>query len=158
MRLSTSDFVRTKDCRTQDEDTEDSQDAEDRRQKTKDIQDITHQWIVSSMSLVFCLRSSASCESSVSSSCVLQSFVFVVLIVLCSVACFKHLFHFFLTFNSMTQQFIPKNGGFRKLFSYQKAEIIYDATLYFTQRFFRKGDRTIDQMVQAARSGKTKHC
>jgi len=51
-------------------------------------------------------------------------------------------------------QFIPKHGGFRKLFSYQKAEIIYDATVYFTNRFFRKGDRTIDQMVQAARSGK----
>jgi four helix bundle suffix protein len=35
-----------------------------------------------------------------------------------------------------------------------KSEIIYDGTIYFTKRFFQKYDRTIDQMVQAARSGK----
>ena len=50
--------------------------------------------------------------------------------------------------------FIPKHGGYRNLLSYQKAEIIYDGTVYFTNRFFRKFDRTVDQMVQAARSGK----
>jgi four helix bundle suffix protein len=50
--------------------------------------------------------------------------------------------------------FIPKHGGYRNLITYQKAEIIYDGTIYFTGRFFRKYDRTIDQMVQAARSGK----
>jgi four helix bundle suffix protein len=50
--------------------------------------------------------------------------------------------------------FIPKHGGYRNLISYQKAEIIYDGTIYFTRRVFRKYDRTIDQMVQAARSGK----
>ncbi len=50
--------------------------------------------------------------------------------------------------------FIPVHGGYRKLLSYRKAEIVYDATVYFTRRFFRKGDRTVDQMVQAARSGK----
>ncbi len=50
--------------------------------------------------------------------------------------------------------FIPKHGGYRNLITYQKAEIIYDGTVYFTNRFFRKYDRTIDQMVQAARSGK----
>ena len=50
--------------------------------------------------------------------------------------------------------FIPKHGGYQKLIAYQKAEIIYDGTVYFTKRFFRKYDRTIDQMVQAARSGK----
>ena len=50
--------------------------------------------------------------------------------------------------------FIPKHGGYRNLLSYQKAEIIYDGTVYFTNRFYRKPDRTIDQMVQAARSGK----
>jgi four helix bundle suffix protein len=54
----------------------------------------------------------------------------------------------------MSQSFIPAHGGYKKLFSYQKAEIIYDATVYFTNRFFSKKDRTIDQMVQAARSGK----
>ena len=52
------------------------------------------------------------------------------------------------------QGFIPKHGGYRNLISYQKAEIIYDGTVYFVNRFYRKPDRTIDQMVQAARSGK----
>lgn len=59
--------------------------------------------------------------------------------------------------NNMSQQqpgFIPPHGGYRKLITYQKAEIIYDGTQYFTKRFFKKYDRTIDQMVQAARSGK----
>jgi four helix bundle suffix protein len=50
--------------------------------------------------------------------------------------------------------FIPTHGGYRNLFSYQKAEIIYDGTVYFTNRFFHKYDRTVGQMVQAARSGK----
>ncbi|MDZ4205427.1 MAG: four helix bundle suffix domain-containing protein [Bacteroidales bacterium] len=50
--------------------------------------------------------------------------------------------------------FIPVHGGYRNLITYQKSEIIYDGTIYFTKRFFKKYDRTIDQMVQAARSGK----
>lgn len=54
----------------------------------------------------------------------------------------------------MPKGFIPKHGGYQNLLSYQKAEIVYDATVYFTRRFYRIGDRTIDQMVQAARSGK----
>ncbi len=54
----------------------------------------------------------------------------------------------------MTKSFIPIHGGYANLISYQKAEIIYDATIYFTKRFYRFNDRTIDQMVQAARSGK----
>ena len=37
---------------------------------------------------------------------------------------------------------------------YQVTEIIYDITYYFAHRFLSKGDRTIDQMVQSARSGK----
>jgi len=49
---------------------------------------------------------------------------------------------------------LPPHGGYQHLFSYQNAEIIYDATLYFTKRFYKVSDRTIDQMVQAARSGK----
>jgi four helix bundle suffix protein len=53
-----------------------------------------------------------------------------------------------------SEGFIPVHGGYKNLLSYQKAEIIYDGTAYFTKRFFRKYDRTIDQMVQAARSGK----
>jgi four helix bundle suffix protein len=50
--------------------------------------------------------------------------------------------------------FIPPHGNYRELLSYQKAEVIYDLTYRFCQRFLAKGDRTIDQMVQAARSGK----
>ena len=59
-----------------------------------------------------------------------------------------------MTENNTTKGFIPKHGGYRNLISYQKAEIIYDGTVYLTNRFYRKFDRTIDQMVQAARSGK----
>jgi four helix bundle suffix protein len=51
-------------------------------------------------------------------------------------------------------RFIPPHGSYRKLVSYQKAEVIYDLTYRFCERFLRKGDRTVDQMVQAARSGK----
>lgn len=54
----------------------------------------------------------------------------------------------------MADGFILVHGGYKNLLSYKKAQIIYDATVYFTRRFFRKGDRTVDQMVQAARSGK----
>jgi four helix bundle suffix protein len=50
--------------------------------------------------------------------------------------------------------FIPKHGGYKKLRSYQKAEIVYDATVYFCGRFIDKRSRTHDQMIQAARSGK----
>ncbi|HEX4138917.1 MAG TPA: four helix bundle suffix domain-containing protein [Candidatus Methylacidiphilales bacterium] len=50
--------------------------------------------------------------------------------------------------------FIPKHGQYQKLLSYRKAEIVYDITFRFCQRFLGKGDRTVDQMIQAARSGK----
>lgn len=53
-----------------------------------------------------------------------------------------------------TTGFIPAHGGYRNLLTFQKSEIVYDGTVYFTKRFFRKYDRTVDQMVQAARSGK----
>lgn len=51
-------------------------------------------------------------------------------------------------------QLIPPHGGFRDLKSYQMAEIVYDATAMFCDRFISKRSRTHDQMVQAARSGK----
>lgn len=54
----------------------------------------------------------------------------------------------------MNGQFIPPHGGYKDLLSYQKAQIVYDATVYFCARFLQKRDRTYDQMVQAARSGK----
>lgn len=50
--------------------------------------------------------------------------------------------------------FLPQHGHYRHLRVYQVTEIIYDITYYFAHRFLAKGDRTIDQMVQAARSGK----
>lgn len=51
--------------------------------------------------------------------------------------------------------FIPPHGGFEKLLSYQKALIIFDGTVFFVKKWLpAKGDRTVDQMVQAARSGK----
>jgi hypothetical protein len=46
------------------------------------------------------------------------------------------------------------SGGYRKLRSFQTATIIYDATVSFCDRFIDKRSRTIDQMVQAARSGR----
>jgi len=49
---------------------------------------------------------------------------------------------------------LPRTGNYRKLISYQKAEAIFDITCYFCRNFLQRGDRTIDQMVQAARSGK----
>ncbi len=54
----------------------------------------------------------------------------------------------------MANTFIPPHGNYRELLSYQKAEVVYDITFRFCSRFLTKGDRTIDQMVQAARSGK----
>lgn len=55
---------------------------------------------------------------------------------------------------STTPGFIPPHGGYQNLLSYQKAQIVYDATVYFCNRFLEKRDRTYDQMIQAARSGK----
>lgn len=49
--------------------------------------------------------------------------------------------------------FIPKHGGYKKLLTYQKAEVILLGTMYFCQKHISKFDRTYDQMVQAARSG-----
>ena len=50
--------------------------------------------------------------------------------------------------------FLPPHGNYQELLSYQKAEVAYDVTFRFCERFLKRGDRTIDQMVQAARSGK----
>lgn len=50
-------------------------------------------------------------------------------------------------------QLIPPHGGYRSLRPYQTAELVYDATVLFCDRFIDKHSRTHDQMVQAARSG-----
>ena len=47
----------------------------------------------------------------------------------------------------------PQHGGYRKLRSFQTAQLVYDGTLVFCDRFIDKRSRTHDQMVQAARSG-----
>ena len=49
---------------------------------------------------------------------------------------------------------ILSHGNYQELESYQNSVIIFDATQNFCTYFMKKGDRTIDQMVQAARSGK----
>lgn len=51
-------------------------------------------------------------------------------------------------------KFLPNRGGYRKLKAFRIAEIIYDVTFFFTSHFLSRSDRTVDQMVQAARSGK----
>lgn len=48
---------------------------------------------------------------------------------------------------------IPKHGGYRKLKSFQVAQLVFDVTVRFCKRYIDKRSRTTDQMVQAARSG-----
>jgi four helix bundle suffix protein len=50
--------------------------------------------------------------------------------------------------------FLPQGGNYRELLSYRKAETVFDFTFRFCERFLKRGDRTHDQMVQSARSGK----
>lgn len=52
-----------------------------------------------------------------------------------------------------TDRLVPAHGGYRKLQSYQMAQLVYDATVSFCDRFIDRKSRTHDQMVQAARSG-----
>ena len=49
---------------------------------------------------------------------------------------------------------IRPSGGYRRLRSFQAATVVYDATVSFCARFIDKRSRTVDQMVQAARSGR----
>jgi four helix bundle suffix protein len=54
----------------------------------------------------------------------------------------------------MSHEFIPPHGNYKELLSFKKAEIVNDLTYDFCHRFLARTDRTIDQTVQAARSGK----
>src|SRR5438067_11750519 len=54
----------------------------------------------------------------------------------------------------MSQGFITPHCGYKDLLAFRKARIIYDGTVLFCRRFLDKRDRTVDQIVQAARSGK----
>lgn len=51
-------------------------------------------------------------------------------------------------------ELIPNLGNYKNLLTYQKSDVIYQITYFFCNRFLTRGDRTIDQMIQAARSGK----
>lgn len=51
--------------------------------------------------------------------------------------------------------FLAPKGDYKNLIAFRKTECIYDVTLYFVEHYLPKiGDRTVDQMKQAARSGK----
>jgi len=50
-------------------------------------------------------------------------------------------------------QLLPRHGGYRRLKSFQIAQLVYDVTVRFCDRYIDKRSRTHDQMVQAARSG-----
>ncbi len=54
---------------------------------------------------------------------------------------------------SEPEQLIPLHGGYRKLRSFQVAQLVYDVTVRFCERYVPRRSRTNDQMVQAARSG-----
>ncbi len=59
-----------------------------------------------------------------------------------------------LTKNANSPARLRPSGGYRKLRSFQVTTIIYDATVSFCDRFMDRRSRTVDQMVQAARSGR----
>lgn len=54
----------------------------------------------------------------------------------------------------MATKIILPHGGYRNLLTYKKSDVIFQGTAVFVKRFLERGNRTIDQMVQAARSGK----
>ena len=54
---------------------------------------------------------------------------------------------------SENESLLPKHGGYKNLLSYQLAELVFDITVLFCEKYVRISDRTNDQMVQSARSG-----
>ena len=48
---------------------------------------------------------------------------------------------------------LPPRGDYQTLLSFQKAEVVYDITFRFAHKYLSRGDRTVDQMIQSARSG-----
>lgn len=51
------------------------------------------------------------------------------------------------------EKLIPRHGGYRKLKSFQIAQLVYDITVRFVDRYVDRFSRSRDQMIQAARSG-----
>ena len=54
----------------------------------------------------------------------------------------------------MVEELIPQRGKYKKLLLYQNTDVIFQLTYYFCHTYLQRGDRTVDQMIQAARSGK----
>lgn len=54
---------------------------------------------------------------------------------------------------NQNESLLPKHGGYKNLLSYQVAELIFDITVLFCEKYVPRCDRTNDQMVQSARSG-----
>ena len=52
------------------------------------------------------------------------------------------------------ERLLPPRGDYQTLLSFQKGEIVYDITFRFAHKFLSRSDRTVDQMIQSARSGK----
>jgi four helix bundle protein len=52
------------------------------------------------------------------------------------------------------ERVIPPRGDYQTLHAFHKAQVVYDIIFRFAHKYFSRGDRTIDQMIQAARSGK----
>jgi len=55
---------------------------------------------------------------------------------------------------SSQRPIIPPRGDYQTLLSFQKAEAVYDITFRFAHKYRGRGDRTVDQMIQSARSCK----
>lgn len=53
-----------------------------------------------------------------------------------------------------SEHFLRRQANYKELFFYKKTDVLYQLTFAFTKRFLKMNDRTVDQMVQAARSGK----
>src|SRR3990167_6780650 len=60
--------------------------------------------------------------------------------------------------NKKEESLIPAHGGYRTLLSFQTATLVYDLTVEFCKTYMtyktNKSHRTVDQMIQAARSGR----
>ncbi len=53
-----------------------------------------------------------------------------------------------------SEPLLPPRGDYQTLLSFQKAEVVYDITFRFAHKYLARGDRTVDQMIQSARSVK----
>jgi len=65
----------------------------------------------------------------------------------------KELFNVKTSDMSANESLIPKHGGYRKLKSFQVAQLVFDITVRFCDRYIERRSRSHDQTVQATRSG-----